>query len=350
MLFRGKAPLRVSFGGGGSDVSPYCDTYGGCVLSTTIGMHIYGAMEVRDDREVHIFSLHFPELVQYELGAEIEEGDNLEFVKAVIRRLNPPRGVNLFIHSDAPPGTGLGSSGTLAALIVGLMNQAFNLHLTQYEMADIAYMVEHDDLGRAVGKQDQHAAVFGGMNFMEFSKEGTLVIPLRMESWIMEELVYHCQMFYTRKKRASTDIVAQQVEFYKQERTDTLDALADMKQIAYDMRTALLKGQLRHFGDLLHEGWVQKQKMNPHAVTPYLDELYQAARNKGAIGGKLLGAGGGGYFIMFTPFTRKGEVARIMEEKGAKPMPFLVDFQGLRTWQVMDGSLDDEVEGVFKKH
>jgi len=122
MLIRGKAPLRISFCGGGSDVSPYCDEYGGCVLSVTIGMYAMGSLEVRSDDQVRIFSVDYDELVRYDLSSEITPGDKLSFVRAVIKRLNPPHGINLYIHSDAPPGTGLGSSGSISALIVGLVN------------------------------------------------------------------------------------------------------------------------------------------------------------------------------------------------------------------------------------
>jgi len=183
MLIRGKAPLRVSFAGGGSDVSPYCDEYGGCVLSTTIGMYIFGALEVRDDKQVEIFSIDYDETVKYELGSELHKGDKLAFIQAMISGLNPPRGFNLYLHSDAPPGTGLGSSGAISALIVGLVNHAFNFMMSRYDMAQLAYQVEHDDLGRSVGRQDHYAAVFGGMNFIEFTNDGTLVIPLRVEPW-----------------------------------------------------------------------------------------------------------------------------------------------------------------------
>ena len=243
MLIRGKAPLRLSFCGGGSDVSPYCDTNGGCVLSTTIAMHAMGSLQVRADNQVSIFSVDYDELVRYELQSEINDGDKLSFLRAVIKRLNPPSGLNLYMHCDAPPGTGLGSSGTISALIVGLINHAFNLMLTKYDMARIAYQVEHDDLGRAVGRQDHYAAVFGGMNFMEFGAAEPVVYPLRVEPWIMEELGYHLQMFYTRKKRDSTDIVATQVKFYEEKRPETMDALAEMKTLAREMQRALVLGQ-----------------------------------------------------------------------------------------------------------
>jgi D-glycero-alpha-D-manno-heptose-7-phosphate kinase len=346
MYIRGKAPLRVSFCGGGSDVSPYCDEYGGCVLSTTIGMYAFGALEVRDDSQVNIFSVDYDEGVKYELGSELLEGDKLQFVRAVIRRLSPPRGLNLYIHSDAPPGTGLGSSGAVSALIIGLINRAFNLGLTKYDMARIAYQVEHDDLGRAVGRQDHCAAVFGGVNLMEFSREGTLVVPLRLEPWILEELGYHLQMFYTRKQRASTDIVATQVEFYKQKREETLAALAAMKVLTRQMMGALLQGRLRTFGELLHEAWLEKQRMNPGTVNAHLAELYAAARDAGAVGGKITGAGGGGFFLFYTPFMKKGRVAETLSRLGAQPTPFNLDLGGLQTWQV-DDTLRDAADGVY---
>jgi D-glycero-alpha-D-manno-heptose-7-phosphate kinase len=325
MLIRGKAPLRVSFSGGGSDVSPYCDEYGGCVLSTTIGMYAMGSLSIRNDNQVKIFSVDYNEIVHYELGQEINEGDKLSFLCSVVKRLNPPRGLNLYLHCDAPPGTGLGSSGTISALIVGLINHAFNFMLTKYEMARIAYQIEHDDLGRAVGRQDHYAAVFGGMNFMEFGRGDPVVFPLRVEPWILEELGYHLQMFYTRKKRDSTE----------------------MKALTRKMMGSLLQGKLKDFGHLLNEAWLQKQRMNPGTVNPYLSEIYEEACRSGAIGGKLLGAGGGGFFIFFTPFTKKGKVAEALVKLGAQPTPLVFDFGGMQTWQVSEQNLSEEASGIF---
>lgn len=349
MLIRGKAPLRISFCGGGSDVSPYCDEFGGCVLSSTIGMYAMGSLEVRKDSEVQIFSVDYDELVRYDLESELHPGDKLSFVRAVIKRLAPPQGVNLYIHSDAPPGTGLGSSGAISALIVGLVARAFNYPLPRYEMAQLAYEVEHDDLDRAVGRQDHYAAVFGGMNFMQFGKDGTLVVPLRVEEWILEELGYHLQMFYTRKKRDSADIVATQVGFYKEKRVSTLDALAEMKQLTLEMQACLLRGRLRRFGELLHEAFLAKQRMNPGTVNPYLEEIYSTARAHGALGGKVLGAGGGGFFLFFTPFTKKAAVAEALAKLGAQPTPVVFDRHGLQTWQVPEQDLTEETGGMFRR-
>jgi len=347
MLIRGKAPLRVSFCGGGSDVSPYCDEHGGFVLSTTIGMYAMGSLAVRPDKQVRIFSVDYDELIDFELGSEINEGDKLSFLRAVIRRLNPPSGLNLYIHSDAPPGTGLGSSGAVSALIVGLVNHAFNYMMTRYQMAALAYEVEHDELGRAVGRQDHYAAVFGGMNAIELGPKGTLVVPLRVESWILEELGYHLQMFYTRKKRDSNDLVASQIRFYEEERAETMDALVEMKALTREMQGCLVQGKLKRFGHLLHEAWENKQRMNPGTTTPYLSALYEAARRNGAVGGKLLGAGGGGFFIFYTPFTQKGAVATALSGLGAQPSPMAFDPEGLRTWQVSEQSLAEETRGLF---
>jgi D-glycero-alpha-D-manno-heptose-7-phosphate kinase len=346
MLIRGKAPLRVSFSGGGSDVSPYCDEYGGAVLSTTIGMYIFGALEVRPDKNVEIYSVDYDQVVKYELGSELTRGDKLAFLHAVIKRLNPSTGFNLYLHSDAPPGTGLGSSGAISALIVGLVSHAFNLMMSRYDMARLAYTVEHDDLGRSVGRQDHYAAVFGGMNFIEFSRGGTLVIPLRVEPWILDELAYHCQLFYTRKKRDSIDIVAKQVESYKEKRPSTLAALSEMKLLTNEIRRCLLTGEMRRFGMLLHETWVNKKAMNPDTATPYLDQLYGAAREAGALGGKLLGAGGGGFFLFYTPFMKQGRVTEALTRLGAQSVPLVFDHDGMRTWEVCQ-TLHEDTDGLF---
>jgi D-glycero-alpha-D-manno-heptose-7-phosphate kinase len=232
---------------------------------------------------------------------------------------------------------------------VGLFNHAFNLMLTKYDMARIAYQVEHDDLGRAVGRQDHYAAVFGGMNFMEFGAQEPTVYPLRVEPWILEELGYHLQMFYTRKKRDSNDIVASQVGFYREKRPQTMDALAEMKTITHDMQRALLQGRLKRFGELIHEAWLNKQRMNPSTSNPYLAELYEAARQKGAVGGKILGAGGGGFFLFFTPFTKKAAVAEALQKLGAQAMPVVFDFDGMKTWQVAEQNLGEETGGLFSR-
>jgi D-glycero-alpha-D-manno-heptose-7-phosphate kinase len=214
-------------------------------------------------------------------------------------------------------------------------------------MARIAYEVEHDDLGRAVGRQDHYAAVFGGMNFMEFSKSSTVVFPLRIENWILEELGYHLQMFYTRKKRDSNDIVAAQVKFYEEKRANTMDALVEIKALAREMMKCLVQGKLRNFGGLLHQAWLEKQRMNPATVTPYLNEVYEEARKHGALGGKLLGAGGGGFFIFYTPFTKKGSVAEALTKMGAQLTPVVFDFDGMQTWQVAEETLAEEAGDLF---
>jgi D-glycero-alpha-D-manno-heptose-7-phosphate kinase len=163
----------------------------------------------------------------------------------------------------------------------------------------------------------------------------------------MEELGYHLQMFYTRKKRDSNDIVASQVGFYKEKRSATLEALDDMKRLTHEMQGCLLRGQLRRFGELLHDGWVSKQKMNPSTVNPHLAEIYDVARQNGALGGKILGAGGGGFFLFYTPFTKKAAVSSALAKLGAHPTPVVFDEHGLQTWQVSEQDLTEETGGMF---
>jgi D-glycero-alpha-D-manno-heptose-7-phosphate kinase len=176
-----------------------------------------------------------------------------------------------------------------------------------------------------------------------------VVYPLRIEPWIMEELGYHLQMFYTRKKRDSTDIVASQVTFYEEKRPETMAALTEMKAIAREMQRCLVQGKLKDFGRLLHEAWLSKQRMNPGTTNPYLSEIYETARRHGALGGKILGAGGGGFFMFFTPFTQKGEVTRALTALGVQPTPMALDLDGMRTWQVPEQDLVAETGGLFRR-
>lgn len=337
MIVRSKAPLRISFAGGGTEVEPYLSEQGGVVLSTTIDKYAYGSMRFRDDRQITVTSLDYDVVAKYSLDEPFIYDGKLDLVKAAICRMNQQnndQGLDFFLHSDAPPGSGLGSSSTLVVALIGLFNHWQHFPLNNYEIADLAYQIERIDLGIKGGKQDQYAATFGGFNFIEFYKDATVVNPLRVTPDVLNELQYSLLLCYTGKTRLSARIIDTQVEGYVQGKEDVLHAMAELKQIAIALKNALLQNRLDDFGALLHEAWMNKKRMASQISTPYIDELYETARRAGALGGKITGAGGGGYMFFYCQFDKKHVVAEQLERQGAQVVDFNFDYYGLQTWQV----------------
>ncbi|MBN1956501.1 MAG: GHMP kinase [Anaerolineae bacterium] len=337
MIVRSKAPLRISFAGGGTEVEPYLSERGGVVLSTTVDRYAYGSLRFREDRQISVTSLDYDLVARYQLDEPLAYDGNLDLVKAAIRRLNQgndDQGLDLFLHSDAPPGSGLGSSSTVVVALIGLFRHWLHLPLTDYEIADLAYQIERVDMGIKGGKQDQYAATFGGFNFIEFSRDATVVNPLRVPWDTINELHYNLLLCYTGKTRLSARIIDTQVERYVSRQEDVLHAMDELKRIATAMKNALLRGRLDDFGALLHEAWTNKKKMAAQITDPQIDELYETARWHGALGGKISGAGGGGYMFFYCPFDRKHHVAEQLERLGAQVVEFSFDLRGLQTWEV----------------
>jgi len=340
MIIRSKAPLRIAFCGGGTDVSPYAEERGGVVLSATIDKYAYATLRLRSDFMITVRSLDYDFVAKYNLDEPLPYDGNLDLVKAVINRLNMEdgapgsQGLDFFLHSDAPPGSGLGGSSTLVVALIGLFKHWLHLPLTNYEIAELAYQIERVDMGIKGGRQDQYAATFGGFNLIEFYKESTIVTPLRIPDHILNELDYNLLLCYTGKTRFSDGIIETQVRNYIQRREVMLLAMDELKAITEAMKRALLQGRLARFGSLLHEAWENKKQMAQQISTPFIDELYEAARKAGALGGKISGAGGGGYMFFYCAFERKHLIAEALERLGAQVVEFNFDLYGLQTWEV----------------
>lgn len=334
-IFRAKAPLRLSFCGGGTDVSPYPEEKGGVVLSTTVDKYAYASLQPRADDRLRIRSLDYDIVANYH-RSELEYDGELDLVKAVARHFDMPSGADLFIHSDAPPGSGLGSSSTMCVALVGVFMEWLNRPLTHYEIAEITYRIEREELQIAGGKQDQYAATFGGFNYIEFLKDATVVNPLRIRPDIRNELEYALILCYTGQTRLSANIVASQTRSFVEGKKPVVAALDRMKDLAQEMKTALLLGDLPAFGKLLHVAWTEKKHLDPKISSGRIDKLYQVARRHGAVGGKILGAGGGGYLLLYVPFRKKHHVARVLTEAGGEPVPFSFTESGLVSWSVED--------------
>jgi D-glycero-alpha-D-manno-heptose-7-phosphate kinase len=341
MIVRSKAPLRISFSGGGSDVSPYKEEFGGVVLSATIDKYAYGSLRLRDDRRLEVTSLDYDIVAKYNLDEMTYDG-HLDLVKAVVknRTLNRDcvRGFDVFIHTDAPPGSGLGSSSAMVVGLIGLLKHSQGLPLTNYEIARLAYHIEREDAGIQGGMQDQYAATFGGFNFIEFGRgpglSNVVVNPLRIDADILNELEYRLLLCYTGGTRLSANIISTQVEACTRHDDQVLQAIEELKQIAVAMKNALLQRHIDDLGWLLHEAWENKKRMARHVTNTAIDTLYDAARRHGALGGKLLGAGGGGYLLLYCAFDKKHVVAAELERLGGQLVEFTFDQHGLQTWEV----------------
>jgi D-glycero-alpha-D-manno-heptose-7-phosphate kinase len=338
-LIRAKAPLRISFAGGGTDVSPFPEREGGVVLSSTINRYAWGTLRPRDDGQICINSLDFGVSLAYASREHLDYDGQMDLAKAAIKRLAGDHtvGYDLFLHTDAPPGSGLGSSSAMMVALVGLLKEFHGMPLTDYEVAQVAYDIERVDLGIKGGMQDQYAAAFGGFNFIEFMADRVLVNQLKVSQDIQNELEYNLLVGNTGKLRLSSHIIDDQVRRYEQGDTDANEALREIKALTLEMKTALLHRRLDEFGRLLDLEWQHKRRMSARISSPELDELYATARREGAIGGKITGAGGGGYMLLYCPFDRKHRIAERLTEMGASIASFGFDLNGLQTWRADHG-------------
>lgn len=337
-LLRARAPLRVSFAGGGTDVPPYPAEEGGLVLSATINRYAYGTLRPRSDRQIVIQSLDLDVVASIALEEARPDGDKLDLIKAAIQKLaaDSPHGFDLFLHSAAPPGSGLGSSSAVMVTLIGLLSEHMKMPLTDYERARLAYTVERQDLGLKGGTQDQYAAVFGGFNFMEFRADEVIVNPLRIPAETIHELEYNLLLCFTGKTRVSDHIIDDQVGRYQSQEASTVDGLGMQKELATAMKDALLRGNLTEFGTLLDRAWTSKKQMSPRISNDHIDQLYDEAMRHGALGGKVTGAGGGGYMLLYCRYDAKHEVRAALAELGAEAVDFQFDHVGLTTWSHQD--------------
>lgn len=335
MIYRSKAPLRISFGGGGTDVSPYFEQHGGVVLSATINKYAYATVSERRSGDTSITSLDYDITAKYRSNEKLVYDGELDLIKAVLKHMRKGRnklGLDLFLHSDAPPGSGLGSSSTMVVALIGAFQAALNLPLTNYDIAELAYRIERVDLGIKGGMQDQYAATFGGFNLIEFHADSVVVNPLRISSDVLNELQYSLLLCYTGRTRLSAKILDRQINSVARKDADVIEALHKSKAIALELKNALLQGRLSDFGALLHQAWIEKKRLDSGITSGEIDQLYEVARKHGVLGGKILGAGGGGYLLLFCDFRKKHIVAQKLEKCGGQVVNFGFDFVGLQNW------------------
>src|ERR1700741_2992170 len=284
MIIRAKAPLRISFAGGGTDVPPFPEREVGCVLNATINSFAWGSLRPRSDGLIEIESVDLGTSLSYTVDSEMPCDGRLDLVKAAIIRLGAKNshGFDIFLHSDAPPGSGLGSSSALMVGLVGLVKGFKGFAYTSYDIAHLAYVIERHDLGIQGGFQDQYAASFGGFNFIEFYKDQIIVNPLRISQATVNELEHNLLLCYTGSTRRSDRIIEDQKSRYEHNDDKTVQALRQQKQLAVDMKNALLQHRLQDFGALLDSAWESKKNLSPKISSALIDEMYVEARQEGA--------------------------------------------------------------------
>lgn len=338
VLYRAKAPLRISFAGGGTDVSPFVEREGGCVLSATINRYTHGALRPRDDTLVQIRALDFNMSVGYDVAEVPAYDGKLDLAKAAIRRMCPDLrgGLDLYMHADVPPGSGLGSSSTMVVTVVALLREHLKLAIQEYEVAELAYQIERVELGIKGGFQDQYAAAFGGFNFIEFARGHVTVNPLRIKQETLNELEANLMLVYVGAPRLSAHIIDDQVARYEQGERASIEGLRTLKALTHEMKDALLTARLTRFAELLHEEWLAKRRLSPKISTGQLDEVYATARGLGAIGGKVSGAGGGGFMQLYCPFDKKHRIAERLRQMGCTVSDIAFTSNGVQTWRVIE--------------
>lgn len=340
MIIRSKAPLRIGLAGGGTDVSPYSDIYGGAILNATINSYAYASIIPNESGKITLNALDKGLKVNYNTAERLEIDGELDLLKGVYNRVvkdfaKAPLSFELQTHVDAPPGSGLGSSSTLVVAILGAFVEWLKLPLGEYDIAHLAYEIERKDLGFSGGKQDQYAATFGGFNFMEFySDDKVIVNPLRIKQDYKNELEFNFALYFTGTSRLSSAIIDDQTKNVKNKKEDPVTAMHQLKEQAREMKEALLRGSLRKIGFILDDGWHYKKRMSGSITTPEIDSVYAEAKKLGAIGGKVSGAGGGGFMMLYCPGAKIAVVNGLNQRQG-EVKDFQFTEKGLCTWTII---------------
>jgi D-glycero-alpha-D-manno-heptose-7-phosphate kinase len=343
MIYRSKAPLRIGLAGGGTDVSPYSDLYGGAILNATLSLYAHATIEPFEDDRIILQGIDRQEELRFEGGVSQEAlpvDGKLDLLKGVYNRIRRDygwagKGFRLSTFVDAPAGSGLGTSSTLVVAIIGAFVEMLRLPLGEYDVAHLAYDIERKDLRMAGGRQDQYAATFGGVNYMEFYKEDRVIVnPLRVKQQYLFELENNLLLYYTATSRESARIIEVQSRNVVDKNERSIEAMHQLKNQAQLMKEALLKGRIHEIGQILDFGFRQKQQMAEGITNDYIDNIYEQAKKAGATGGKISGAGGGGFMTFYCPGISKYRVMEVLAGLGGRCQPYNFTAHGLTTWTV----------------
>lgn len=340
MIIRSRAPLRLGLAGGGTDVAPYSDLYGGAVLNATITMYAHATIVPRNDGRIVLHSVDKGERFECDACAQIPVDGQLNLLKGIYNRIvqdftHQPLSFEIRTHVDAPPGSGLGTSSTLVVTVLGAFAEWLGIPLGEYDLARLAYQIERIDLAMLGGKQDQYAATFGGVNFMEFFRDDKVIVnPLRIKTEYLNELAHNLLLFNTRTSRVSSAIIERQARNVTHNNRKTIEATHKLKEQALMMKEALLRGDIDKVGEILDFGWEYKKQMASGITNPSIDQIYAAARANGATGGKISGAGGGGFMILYCPENTRFRVTEALGRFGGHNQPYDFTTSGMTSWKI----------------
>ncbi len=344
---RARSPVRISFGGGGSDLTHFFSGQNGAVINTTISLYSHATLRVREDEKISIHSLDLNDTLHAEnLESALVQNDSFGLIKSLLKTVEPQFGFDLYLNSDFPMNSGLGGSAVVSAAVLGCFNQFRRDQWDRYELSELAFQAERVHLGIAGGWQDQYATVFGGFNFMEFRMDQNIVHPLRINPDVLLELEESLILCDTGTTHNSGDIHEDQRRKMA-EKTTQFNVEANV-ELSYQIRNHLLRGNLLDFGRCLHKAWQFKRQFSDKISTAHLDRIYEHARAHGAIGGKLLGAGGGGFFLFYVPPFQKHRLIKHLKEFKLRVWPFRFDNEGLCAWSVREDTNHMEVESSLK--
>lgn len=336
-IYRARAPLRLGLAGGGTDISPYSDLYGGAVLNAGVNIYAFASIEPRDDGMIEMVSEDFDEHILVRSEEILDKNGNFSLLKGIYNRIvkdfvRRPLSFTLITDANVPVGSGLGTSSAITVAVIGAFAEWLKLPLGEYEVAHLAYEIERKDLGIAGGKQDQYAAAFGGFNFMEFSNGDVVVNPLRIKYRHLLELENNIVLFFTGRSRVSGEIIKHKVEAIDKDEK-TVESMHRMKELAFEMKRVLLKGRIDEMGELLNIMWNYKRGSVQGITNDEIDCIYEAAREAGALGGKVSGAGGGGFMFFYCPGNTKYKVMKTLKGFKGDIRRFQFVKGGLTSWE-----------------
>ena len=325
-----RSPVRISFGGGGTDLPAYYEQFGGAVLSTSINKYFYTILRKRTDGKIQVISSDLRVMETWQDISRMEgKRSGLEIPLAVIKHLGCNVSLDLFLASEIIAGTGLGSSASVCVGVLKTLATYLDMPFSRFDLAEQSFYIAHDILAKPVGKQDEYAAAFGGLNFIRFSPDGSASVePIVLRSDHLRELESGLMLFFTGAAHNSWKLLQQQKESTQKQIPTTVESLHHIRELAEEMRCVLLKGDLRVFGALLHEGWEAKKRISSGISNPLIDEAYAAARRNGALGGKIAGAGGGGFLLLFCEEPHQEKVREAMAKLELREMAFELESGG----------------------
>jgi len=320
--------MRISFGGGGTDLEAYYARYGGMVVSSAINKYFYTIMTTDETDDLQVISADYRSLFRHTPYNDLFWNGDLALPKAVLHHFGIRRGVNLFVASEVPPGTGLGSSSAAAVTLVRAISTLIEQPMTRQQTAELASYIEIGKMGMPIGKQDQYASAFGGLNTITFASEGVTVEPLQIDPEVRDTLERRLLLFFTGSSRESTSILKHQRRSTEERDEGVLEALHRIKHVAGEVQRCLERGDLEEFASLLHYSWQEKRRLAPNLSSQFIDECYELALQHGASAGKITGAGGGGFLLLYCREEAQEAVTCALEERGLKRMNFRFDHQG----------------------